>query len=100
MDARCASLPHDPGDEGLPAGAVPGGVERERLVAGGGNPGELAEIADQMSLVGVSGVGCDLPQSSGRRWSTCRHTRSKRISWRPAPTTAARPIETHPVRTG
>jgi hypothetical protein len=35
-------------------------AERERLVAGGGDPGELAEIADQMGLVGVSGVGCDL----------------------------------------
>jgi hypothetical protein len=26
----------------------------------GGDPGELAEIADQMGLVGVAGVGCDL----------------------------------------
>lgn len=46
--------------EGLPFGAVPGGAERECLVAGGSDPGELAEIADQMGLVGVSGVGCDL----------------------------------------
>src|SRR6266542_2698048 len=38
----------------------PGWAERECLVAGGGDPGELAEIADQMGLVGVSGVGCDL----------------------------------------
>lgn len=32
----------------------------DRLIAGGGDAGELAEIADQVGLVGVAGVGCDL----------------------------------------
>ena len=47
-----------------------------------GHPQWLGElgVADRVRLVGIAGVGRDLPQSSGRRSSRLRHTPSKRTS--------------------
>jgi hypothetical protein len=96
--------------------AIPTGRLRAGQELGRSGPGELAEVADQMRLVGIAGVGRDPPRPATRarpgaatprrsgpagprpwgRSPSCRQNRAIKCRWLQPTSSAIRPIGTAP----